>query len=59
METNLATLGSMTALLQLAKPEAVPEGLKLGTQSIKDVLNLLDPLTGKATTVTCALLGLC
>lgn len=58
-ETNLATLGAMVSLLQLANPGAVPEGLNLGTGTVRDVFNLIDPVTGKLTTVTCALLGLC
>lgn len=58
-ETNLVTLGAMVLQLQLANPEAVPEGLTLGTGTLKDVYSLIDPITGKAINETCALLGLC
>lgn len=59
METNLVTLGLMISQLQLANPEAVPEGLTLGEGTLKDVLSLIDPITGQALNLTCALLGQC
>lgn len=59
METNLVTLGLMISQLQLANPEAVPEGLTLGEGTLKDVLNLIDPITGQVLNLTCALLGQC
>lgn len=49
----------MIAQLQLANPEAVPEGLTLGEGTLKDVLNLIDPITGQLLNLTCALLGQC
>lgn len=49
----------MIAQLQLANPEAVPEGLTLGTGTLRDVYQLIDPLTGKVINATCALVGLC
>lgn len=59
VETNLITLGAMIAELELANPEAVPEGLSLGTGTLRDVYQLLDPITGKLLNATCALAGLC
>lgn len=59
MEVNLVTLGLMIAELQLANPDAVPEGLQLGEGTLKDVYNLIDPLTGQVLNLTCALLGQC
>lgn len=59
IEIDLATLGLMITQLQLANPDAVPEGLTLGAGTLKDVLNLIDPLTGQALNLTCALAGLC
>ncbi|TQS33982.1 hypothetical protein Golomagni_05655, partial [Golovinomyces magnicellulatus] len=59
VETNLVTLGLMIAELQLANPEAVPEGLTLGEGTLKDVYGLIDPLTGQLLNLTCALLGQC
>lgn len=59
VEIDLVTLGLMIAQLQLANPDAVPEGLTLGEGTLKDVLNLIDPLTGQGLNLTCALLGLC
>lgn len=58
-ETNLITLGAMIAELQLANPEAVPEGLSLRIGTLKDVYQLIDPITGKLANATCALAGLC
>lgn len=59
VETNLVTLGAMITELQLANPDAVPEGLTLGAGTLKDVYNLIDPLTGQLLNLTCALLGQC
>ncbi|CEJ94365.1 hypothetical protein VHEMI09902 [[Torrubiella] hemipterigena] len=59
VEVNLVTLGALIAQLQLANPDAVPEGLTLGAGTLKDVYNLIDPLTGQALNLTCAVLGLC
>ena len=59
VETNLVTLSLMITELQLANPDAVPEGLNLGEGTLKDVINLIDPLTGQGLNLTCALLGLC
>ena len=58
-ETNLASLGAMVAQLQAANPQAVPEGLTLGEGSLRDVYNLINPLTGKAENITCILDGSC
>lgn len=59
VEVNLASLGLMSAQLQLANPDAVPEGLQLGEGTLRDVLSLIDPLTGQLLNLTCAALGQC
>jgi hypothetical protein len=58
-ETNLITLGGMITQLFAANPEALPEGLSLGEGSLKDVYELIDPVTGKLINSTCVLAGLC
>jgi len=58
-ETNLATLGAMVTQLLAANPEVLPEGLTLGEGSLKDVYELIDPITGKLLNATCSLAGLC
>jgi hypothetical protein len=49
----------MIVQLLAANPEALPEGLTLGEGSLKDVYNLIDPITGKLINSTCALAGIC
>ena len=58
-QTTLATLGLMIEALQVANPEALPEGLTLGEGAYRDVLELIDPITGKAANATCARAGTC
>ncbi|KAK4495842.1 hypothetical protein PRZ48_013110 [Zasmidium cellare] len=58
-ECNLLTLGLQIEQLQLANPEALPEGLSLGEGALRDVIELLDPITGKLVNATCILLNNC
>lgn len=58
-ETNLPSLGAMIAQLELANPSLVAEGLSLGEGTLRDVLALINPLTGKVANLTCALEGSC
>ncbi|KAM0699768.1 hypothetical protein Q7P36_000771 [Cladosporium allicinum] len=58
-ETNLPSLGAMIAKLELANPSVLAEGLSLGEGSLRDVLQLINPLTGKVANLTCALEGNC
>lgn len=58
-ETNLPSLGAMITQLELANPDVVAEGLSLGEGSLRDVLSLINPLTGKVANLTCALEGSC
>lgn len=41
------TLGAQILQLQLANPEALPEGLSLGEGALRDVIELINPITGK------------
>lgn len=58
LETNLVTLGAMVSQLQLANPEALPEGLTLGEGALRDVYQLRDPITGLIVNATQAAHGL-
>jgi hypothetical protein len=58
-ETNLPSLGAMIAKLELANPSVLVEGLSLGEGSLRDVLQLINPLTGKVANLTCSLEGNC
>lgn len=41
------TLGAQITQLQLANPEALPEGLSLGEGTLRDVIELINPISGK------------
>lgn len=58
-ETNLGSLGAMIAQLELANPSVLAEGLSLGEGSLRDVLALINPVTGDVANITCALVGGC
>ena len=58
-ETNLPSLGAMITKLELANPSVLAEGLSLGEGSLRDVLQLINPLTGRVANLTCALEGNC
>jgi hypothetical protein len=49
----------MIAKLELANPSVLAEGLSLGEGSLRDVLQLINPLTGKVANLTCSLEGNC
>jgi hypothetical protein len=49
----------MITKLELANPSVLAEGLSLGEGSLRDVLQLINPLTGKVANLTCALEGNC
>lgn len=58
--TTIASLAVMVGELFSNSPEPLPEGLSVLTEgTVDDVFSGIDPVTGIAVNLTCAVAGLC